>query len=142
MDSQANRKKQLLRELLRIAQQVRSRAAIQDRRLRLRDVYTLCFELVRELNGRFPDVRIMVGDRVEEHGPVQHQWIEIPSAKVYVDAACEALDPFQPIRAGDTSDPDFTSTYINGVDSNIDVNDPRNRPQLLFKAKSAWDSEG
>ncbi len=141
MSSQDDRKKQLLREVLRVAQQVRSRAAIQDRRLRLRDVYALCYELVRELDGRFPDVRIMIGDRLGEHGPVQHQWIEIPSARVYVDAAYELLDPFQPIRVGEISDPDFASTYLNGIDSNIDVNDARNRPELLFKTKSAWDSE-
>ena len=107
----------------------------------MRDVYALCFELARELVGRFPDLRIMVGDRVSEHGKLQHHWIEIPSAQVYVDPAGDLLDRFQPVRVGKVSDPDFASTYCNGVDSNIDVNDPRNRPELLFKARSAWDPE-
>jgi len=131
----------LLRDLLKMAREVRARILAKDQRLRLRDVYSLNYYLARELHGRFPDLRIMVGDRLGEHGFVQHHWIEIPSAGVYVDPAADALDPFQPVRAGKLSDQEFTSTYRGGMDGNIDVDDPRNRPDLLFKNKSAWDSE-
>jgi hypothetical protein len=40
-----------------------------------------------------------------------------------------------------TGDSDFVATHRNGIDANIDVNDPRNRPDVLYKAKSAWDPE-
>jgi len=132
---------ELLRDLLSTAHETRSRIIPNDRRLHLRDVYALCFELARELHGRFPDLCIMVGDRRAEHGLVQHHWLEIPSGEIYIDLACDTLDPFQTIRVGKTSDPDFLATYRNGVDSNIDVNDPRNRPEILYQSRSAWDSE-
>ena len=141
MSPNSSHLKELLREVLRTAQQVRARVLREDCGLGLRDVYTVCFELTSELRGSFPDAHIMVGDRVGETGNIQHHWIEIPSEGIYVDPACDVLDLFQAIRVGDTSDPDFVSTYLNGVDSNIDVSDPRNRPEVLFKVKSAWDSE-
>jgi hypothetical protein len=141
MNLDSDRTRDILRSLLKAAQEVRSRILVNDRRLRLRDVYSLSYYLAIELRGQFPDVRIMVGDREDEHGFVQHHWIEIPSVKVFLDPAGDALDPFHPVRVGKTSDQEFTATYRNGVDSNIDVTDPRNRPDLLFKTKSAWDSE-
>lgn len=141
MNAHAAPDQQVLRKLLRAARKVRLRLIPSDRRLQLRDVYSLCYYIARELDGRFPDLRIMVGDRESEHGPVQHMWLEIPSGEIYLDPAYDAIDSFQPVRAGKTSDPDFTSTYANGQDANIDVNDPRNRPELMFKSKSAWDSE-
>ncbi len=72
----------------------------EDRRLRLRDVYTLSFRRARDLHRRFPDARIMVGGGEGGHGLVQHHWIEIPSVQVYVDPACDVPDPFPPIRVG------------------------------------------
>jgi hypothetical protein len=42
---------------------------------------------------------------------------------------------------GKTGQEEFLSVYRNGVDANIDVADPRNRPEVLFKVKSAFDSE-
>ena len=97
--------------------------------------------MLQELQGRLPDLRIMVGDRISERGPVQHLWFEIPSVEIYIDPAADGLDVFQPIRVGKTSDPDFVSTYRNGQDANLDVSDPRNRPELMFQQKSAWDPE-
>ena len=141
MNAHAAPDQQVLRKLLRVARQVRSREINSDRRLQLRDVYSLCYHIARELDGSFPDLRMMVGDRLAEHGPVQHMWLEIPSGEIYLDPAYDAVDPFQRIRAGKTSDPDFVSTYRNAQDANIDVDDPRNRPELMFKSKSAWDSE-
>ena len=141
MNSQAAPDQQVLRKLLRVARQVRSRLIRTDNRLQLRDAYSLCYHVARELDGRYPDLRIMVGDREGEDGPVQHMWLEIPSGEIYLDPAYDAIDPFQTVRVGKTSDPDFVSTYRNAQDANIDVNDPRNRPELMFKSKSAWDSE-
>jgi hypothetical protein len=131
----------MLRDLYRIAGEVRSRAVGIDPALRLAEVYAICYGLARELKRQYPDVRIMVGDLDAENGLVQHHWLEIPSRGAYVDPACDALDPFQPVRAGCLDDPDFVSTHRNGLDANIDVNDPRNRPDVLYQAKSAWDSE-
>jgi hypothetical protein len=131
----------MLRELLHIAQRVRSQTLGGNHRLRLRDVYALNYRLAKELLGRFPDARIMIGDRVGERGPVQHHWIEIPSLGVFIDPACDALDSFQPARVGKTGQEEFLSVYRNGVDANIDVANPRNRPEVLFKVKSAFDSE-
>lgn len=141
MTAEAAPGREILRRLTRTAHEVRSRLVTSDRRLRLRDIYSLCYHIARDLDGRYPDLRIMVGDREGEHGPVQHMWIEIPSGEIYLDPACDVLDPFQPVRAGKTSDPDFASTYRNVQDANIDVNDPQNRPEVMFKSKSAWDSE-
>jgi hypothetical protein len=132
---------EVLRELLRVAHEVRSRHLDTSCRMQLRDSYALCYYMARELSGRYPDLLIMVGDREDEHGLVQHMWLEIPSGEIYVDPAYDALDPFQPVRLGRTSDAEFASTYRNGQDANCDVEDPRNRPELLFKTKSAWDSE-
>jgi len=133
---------EVLRELLRVAHDVRSQRIDISRRLQLRDTYSLCYYIARNLGGRYPDLRIMVGDREDEHGLVQHMWLEIPSGEIYLDPIYDALDPFQPVRAGKTSDLDFASIYHNGQDANIDIDDPRNRPELLFKFKTAWDSEG
>ena len=130
-----------MRELLRVAHGVRSRVIDSDRRLRLRDAYALCFYLTRRLRHRYPDVRLMVGDRVGEHGLMQHHWLEIPSLRLYLDPAFDALDPFQPVRVGKISDPEFVTTYRNGLDGNIDVSDPRNRPEILYKSRSAFDPE-
>lgn len=141
MKSQESPSQELLRELLRVAHEVRSRVIEGDRRLHLRDVYAVCFHLAREFDGRFPDLRIMVGDRLAEHGFVQHHWLEIPSGEIYIDPACDVADPFQPVRVGRTSDPDFASTYRNALDANIDIDDPRNTPEMLFRSRSAWDSE-
>lgn len=141
MSAHADPGQRILRDLLQVAHKVRSQLIESDRRLNLRDIYSLSYYVARGLDDRYPDLRIVVGDRNGEHGPVQHLWIEIPSGEFYLDPACDGLDPFQPVRVGKTSDPDFISTYRNGQDANIDVNDPRNRPELLFKSKSAWDAE-
>lgn len=132
---------QVFRDLLGIAQEVRSRFVQPDCRFTLRDIYSLSYHLARELRRKFPDLRIMVGDRIAEHGFIQHHWIEIPSSDIYIDPAADVLDPFHPVRIGRFTDAEFSSTYRNGFDANIDLADPRNRPELLFKAKSLFDSE-
>jgi hypothetical protein len=43
---------------------------------------------------------------------------------------------------GTTDEPDFAASHRNGLDANIDIQDPRNRPDVLYQAKSAWDPEG
>ena len=132
---------ELLREMIRTARQFRSTILPSDQPLKLRNVYTLSFHIARELRSRFPDVCIMVGDRITERGAIQHFWLEVPSRELFLDCAHDELDPFQPVRAGKTSDADFAATYLNREDANFDLDDPRNRPELLFKAKSAWDPE-
>jgi hypothetical protein len=141
MNVDAAPSREVLRKLIHTAHDVRSRLIKSDRHLRLRDIYSLCYYVARDLDGRYPDLRIMVGDREGEHGPVQHMWIEIPSGEIYLDPACDALDPFQPVRAGRTSDPEYSATYRNALDANIDVKDPRNQPEVMFKTRSAWDPE-
>jgi hypothetical protein len=147
-----NPNQKLLRTLMRSAREARSRVVTDDHPLRLRDVYAICYELARDLRGAFSSsasfshLQIMVGDLAGGQGLVQHHWIEIPLSGVrdrslYVDAACDSLDPFQPVRVGTTADSDFMVTHRNGIDANIDVNDPRNRPDVLYKTKSACDPE-
>jgi streptomycin 6-kinase len=121
----------MLRDLLNVAREARANTVAADHALRLAEVYAICYRLARELKGRYADVRIMVGDLATDNGMVPHHWLEIPSRGAYVDAAYDALDSFQPVRAGKLDDPDFASTHPNGVDANIDVQDPRNRPNVL-----------
>ena len=141
MTAPAAPSQEMLRHLFRIAHEVRSRVIDADRRLGLRDVYALCYYITKELHGQYPGLRIMVGDRLGEHGLVQHHWLEIPSAGIYLDPACDALDPFQTIRVGKLDDTYFSCTYRNGLDASIDVDDPRNRPEVLYKFRSPWDPE-
>ena len=130
-----------VRELLRVAHEVRERLLTEDRRLRLSDIYALCFHVARELHGHHPDVRIMVGDRVTEHGYVQHHWLELPESGLFLDPAFDDFDPFQPVRIGRISDEDFASTYHNGLNSQFDVDDPRDRPEMVYRARAAFDPE-
>lgn len=107
----------------------------------MHDTYRLCYHLAHELRGDFSDLRITVGDRLGDRGPVQHLWLEIPSREIYIDSACDQLDSFHPVRVGFTTDSEYAAIYRNAFDSNIDITDPRNRPEILFKAKTAWDRE-
>ena len=132
-------------ELLRIvfdeAQAIRSDFRFADYRLPSADAYSLCFHLARRLRARLPDIRIMVGDRVSDRGPIQHLWLEFPNWEIFVDIVADEIDPFHPVRVGRTSQEFFRETYRNGQDGNFDLDDPRNQPELLFKTKSAWDPE-
>jgi len=128
-------------ELMRVAQEVRARLLLENQPLQLRDVYTLCFQIARELYPQHPDLRIMVGDRVGERGPVQHHWLEFPDSGYFLDPAYDELDPFQPVRAGRTSEEEFSSVYQNGLDSKFDVTDPRDRPEMVYRARTAFDPE-
>jgi len=130
-----------LREMLQVAHEVRARLIDSNRKLRQRDVYALCFHLAQELRAQFPDIRIMVGDRAVEHGFAQHLWLEIPSGAVFVDPAFDAIDPFQLVRVGRTTESDFAALYHAGQDGNFDLDDPRNRPGELFRTRTAWDGE-
>ncbi len=132
---------QLLRELMEVGHQVRAELHVEDHRFTLKDIYTVCFQLARELHGRHPDLRIMVGDRLTEQGLVQHHWLELSSAGVFIDPVFDELDPFQPVRVGKISDEEFSGTYLNGLDSRFDVDDPRDRPELVYKARTAFDPE-
>lgn len=132
---------ELIREFLRVAHEVRSRLLKEDRRLQLRDVYTLCFHVARELHRHHPDLRIMVGDRATEHGNVQHHWLEFPERGLFLDPAYDDFDPFQPVRIGRISDEDFYSTYRNGLNSEFDVDDPRDRPEVVYRVRTAIDPE-
>lgn len=131
----------VLQQLLHVAQQVRAERLSEDRVLHLRDVYALCFHVARELRGGYPDVRIMVGDRLGENGPVQHHWIELPSMGVFVDPAYDELDSFQPVRAGRTEDEEFHSMYRNAMDSRFDVDDPCDQPEQVYRPRTAYDPE-
>jgi hypothetical protein len=132
---------QLVRELLRVAHDVRSRLLTDDRRLQLRDVYALCFHIARELYRHHPDLRIMVGDRATEHGNVQHHWLEFPDSGLFLDPAYDDLDPFQTVRIGRIVDQAFTNTYRNGLNSQFDVDDPRDRPEMVYRSRTAFDPE-
>jgi hypothetical protein len=129
------------RELLHVAHEVRSRVLIEERRLELRDVYLLCFHIARELQGQHSDQRIMVGDRIGEHGKVQHHWLELPGSGIFLDPAYDDLDPFHPVRIGRTSDEDFHLTYINGLNSEFNVDDARDRPEMVYRPRTAFDPE-
>jgi hypothetical protein len=83
----------------------------------------------------------MVGDRSTEHGNVQHHWIELPSIGVFLDPAYDDFDPFHPVRIGRTSDEDFTSTYQNSFNSQFNVDDPRDRPEMVYRTRTAFDPE-
>jgi hypothetical protein len=132
---------QLLRTLMEVGHEVRARVLLEDHQLTLKDVYTLCFHIARELHGAHPDLRIMVGDRMSERGPIQHHWLELPSSGIFIDPAYDDLDPFQPVRVGKIADEEFISTYCNGLDSRFDVDDPRDRPEMVYKARTAFDPE-
>jgi hypothetical protein len=132
---------QQFRELLQVAQQVRSRLLTKDRRLQLRDIYALCFHIACELHSRYADVQIIVGDRVTELGNIQHHWLELPDSGIFVDPAYDDFDSFQPVRIGRTSDQDFSSTYRNGMNSHFDVEDPRDRPEMVYRPRTAYDPE-
>ena len=132
---------QQFRDLLQIAHHLRSRLLTEDRPLQLRDIYALCFHVARELHPQYPDVQIMVGDRVTERGKVQHHWLEFPDSGIFVDPAYDDFDSFQPVRIGRTSDEDFTYTYRNGINSQFDVDDPRDRPEMVYRPRTAYDPE-
>jgi hypothetical protein len=83
----------------------------------------------------------MVGDRSTDVGNVQHHWLELPSSGLFLDPAYDDFDPFQPVRVGRTSDEDFSSTYRNGLNSQFDVDDPRDRPAVVYQARTALDPE-
>ena len=131
----------LVSELVHATQEARAQLLTEDRRLRLRDVYALCFHIASELHGRHPDLQIMVGDRSTERGNIQHHWIELPSIGVFLDPAYDDFDPFQPVRIGRTSDEDFISTYQNGLNSQFNVDDPRDRPEMVYRTRTAFDPE-
>ncbi len=104
-------------------------------------IYALCYYLARELRGSHPDVRIMVGDREREHGKVQHHWLEFPASGIHLDPAYDALDPFLSVRVGQTSDESFTSTYVVGLESGFSLDDPRDRPDIVYRTRTAFGPE-
>lgn len=83
----------------------------------------------------------MVGDRSTEHGNIQHHWLELPSSGLFLDPAYDDFDPFQPVRVGRTSDEDFTSSYLNGLNSQFDLDDPRDLPEMVYRVRTAFDPE-
>jgi len=132
---------EVLRELVRIAHQARVRHDAESQTATLRLVYTICHEIVRKIQGQFPDLRIMIGDRVGERGPIQHHWLEFPANGIFLDPAYDELDPFQPVRIGRISDDDYPSTYQNRFDSSFTIDDPRDRPEAIYRPKSPVDQE-
>lgn len=132
---------ELARELLHAAHSVREQLLTGDAPLKMRHVYALCYYIAQELRGRHPDLRIMIGDRGTEHGKVQHHWLEFPASGYYLDPACDELDPFQPVRVGSTSDESFASTYTNGLESGFSLDDPRDRPEIVYRPRTAFDPE-
>ena len=129
------------RELLHAAHAVRERLAIESSPLRLRETYALCYYTAQELRGRYPDVQIMIGDRETEHGRVQHHWLEFPESGYFLDPAYDEFDPFQPIRVGLVTDERFTSIYRNGLESGFSLDDPRDRPEIVYRPRMAFDPE-
>ena len=129
------------RELLQAAHTVRDQLAIEDMRLKMRHVYALCYYIAQELRGRHPDVRIMIGDRETERGRVQHHWLEFPDSGYFLDPAYDEFDPFQPVRVGLTTDESFTSTYSNALESGFSLDDPRDRPEIVYRPRIAFDPE-
>jgi hypothetical protein len=121
--------------------------SVRERRLhagppaKLEDAYTICYFLGRRLRHKHPDVRIMVGDYNGPRGPIMHHWLEIPSRRMYIDAAFDRFEPARPLRAGRTTDTSYISDYLNALDSRFDLNDPRNDPKLVYRDRQAWDSE-
>ena len=132
---------QLLRNLMHVCHQVRAELQIEDHRFTLQDIYTICFHIARELHGAFPDLRIMVGDRFTDRGMVQHHWLEIPSAELFIDPAYDEFDSFQPVQMGKLTDEAFIAKYRNGLDSKFDVDDPRDKPEMVYKVRTAFDPE-
>jgi hypothetical protein len=130
-----------VRALLRAAHDVRSRLLTEDKSLPLRDVYTLCFHLARELHHQYPDLQIMVGDRVTDAGKVQHHWLEFPGNGLFLDPAYDEFDSFQPVRIGRIDDDEFRRTYRNGLNSQFDIDDPRDSPEMLYRPRTAFDPE-
>jgi hypothetical protein len=129
------------RGLLHVAHLVREQLAIDNAPLKLRDVYALCYYTAQELRGSHSDVLIMIGDRETEHGKVQHHWLEFPESGYYLDPAYDEFDPFQSVRVGLISDESFTSTYRNGLDSGFSLDDPRDRPEIVYRPRTAFDPE-
>ena len=129
------------RELLHAAHHVREQLAIENLPLKLRHVYALCYYTAQELRGSHPDIRIMIGDRQTERGPVQHHWLEFPGSGYYLDPACDEFDPFQPVRVGLITDESFTATYSNGQESGFSLDDPRDRPEIVYRERTAFDPE-
>ncbi len=129
------------RELLQAAHAVREQLDVTDTPLRMRQVYALCYYTARELRDRYSDVQIMIGDRATEHGNVQHHWLEFPDSGYFLDPACDEFDPFQPVRIGLTTDASFTSMYQNGMDSGFSLDDPRDRPEIVYRSRTAFDPE-
>ncbi len=142
MDSESD----VYRKLMEVAGRVRADRLTDDylirqRPLLLREIYTLCYYIARELNGTYHDVCIMVGDRLTERGDVQHHWLEIPSRRIFLGPAFDAFDGFHPIRVGKTSDEDFAAVYRHGLDSHFDVDNPRDKPEMIYGPRTAFDPE-
>jgi hypothetical protein len=76
-----------------------------------------------------------------KHGNVQHHWLEFPASGFFLDPAYDELDIYQPVRVDLISDEDFTSTYGDRLNSEFDVDDPRDRPEMVYRARTALDPE-